>query len=109
MKQNSIAAALLRFVNQVSELENKIRLLEEEIKMLQPLSEYDKMPDILTPEDVKNYLRFKSMASVYELFKIPVEKGGLKGFLAVDGGRDKRCLKEDLKAYVLKQVERGCA
>ncbi|MDL2280358.1 hypothetical protein LJC10_00695 [Selenomonadales bacterium OttesenSCG-928-I06] len=98
MNQN-IADLLLQAANQISGMQTEIEQLKTELELLQPNSEFDKLPDILTAEMVANYLKISS-AAVRDLFKIAPECGGIEAFKLFTKGKDLRCKKDALKRYL---------
>jgi excisionase family DNA binding protein len=62
---------------------------------------WDSLPEALTAQQISNFLKI-SRKSVYELFRIPAEQGGIPYFQV---GGTKKTDKEDLKHWITKMKQ----
>lgn len=95
--------------NYVKDLEN------ENIQLKKILDEFQRskseqwtslreLPDVLLADDIAKYLH-KSKQTIYTLFKIPPEHGGIP--VIRDNGRARRCLKSDFIAWLQRNTSRN--
>jgi hypothetical protein len=66
---------------------------------------FDKLPDILTAQNIADYLII-SRRRTYELFQLKPEHGGIPNF---DIGFSKRVVKDDFLRWIETQKERKAA
>lgn len=102
----NVVAALEELADYITFLQDKNAALENENKMLKKASpntkDLDALPDILTAQDIANYLRI-SRYTAYQYLKMSPEHGGIKSF---ETGRSVRCRKIDFVEWLELEQER---
>ena len=104
MIPKNVESEILQLATIFSEMRVKIELLEHENKLLQPQSSFDKLPNLLTTEEVAKYLRMSSSTTIANLFKISEECGGIEAFKMHDGKSGLMCTKEALKRFLDRKI-----
>lgn len=65
----------------------------------------EEMPQIITAQNIADYLHL-SRLTVYELFDLPPERGGIPNFRV---GNSRRVVKEEFKKWIDKQQQEQAA